>query len=221
MELYSKAVILFASFWLSLYFLHPFATEKRFNYDQFNVSRDFLRYSCKDRPRIGGHPTYLPLAKHILDRVEGAWFVCFDKGISVIQNACTVLSFGVNDDESFDRVMNHDYGCRVESFDPFVENTFFKAIRDKDQSHDLTLTVNPKWHFHRIEIVDEKTIQKQNLILGWMNFNRILNYVNLQNKVIDIFKMDIEMDEWTVLGTQRQLHVQIREAVRARNTSGF
>ena len=201
MQWYSQAVVLLALFGAALYFLHPFITEQRFRYNKFNVSRDFLRYSCEDKRRIGGHPSFLPYAQHSLDRVEGAWFICFDKGISVIENACTILSFGVNDDESFDRAMNNDYGCRVESFDPFVENGFFQVIRNKDPqlAQAVTLTVNPKWHFHRIGIVDEnsKANEKQ---IGWMtSFNRILDYVKLKNKVIDIFKMDIEMGEWIVL----------------------
>ena len=201
MVLLIKAVVFLALIAATLYFLHSLIIERRFRYNNFNVSRDFLRYSCANIRRIGGHPLLLPNAKHSMDRVEGAWYVCFDEGLSVRRNACTVISFGVNDDESFDRAMNNDYGCRVDSFDPFIENGFFKAIRGKDPklAQSVTLTVNPSWHFHRIGVVDENSIKNENQI-GWMtSYNRILNYINLKNKVIDILKMDIEMGEWIVL----------------------
>ena len=181
--------------------MRPYLDEHRFGYSDFNVSRDFLRYSCVNKRRIGGNVAFLPFAKHSMDRVEGAWYVCFDKGVEVIENKCNIISFGVSSDESFDRAMNNDYGCRVESFDPYVENDFFKGIRNKDAklAQAVTLTVNPKWHFHRIGVVDDKSLANENQI-GWMtSFNRLLGYAKLKNEVIDVLKMDIEMSEWVVL----------------------
>ena len=169
--------------------------------EELDISRDFLRYKCVDRKRLGGRSIYLEHAAHSLDRVEGSWFVCFDGGIALVKNSCTVLSFGVNVDETFDKEVNTQYGCQVESFDPFIESELFQSIRNKNQAlaNAVTLNVNSKWNFHRIGIVDEHSIRNLNQI-GWMtSFKRILDYVKLTNKTIDIVKIDIEMGEWIVL----------------------
>jgi hypothetical protein len=131
--------------------------------------------------------------------IKGAWFICLDEGIAPIKNDCVVLSFGINNDESFDREMNNNFGCQIESFDPFIENTFFMSYRSRNikLKDSVTLKVNDKWRFHRIGLVgDLKSVKNENQI-GWMaRLDQILNYTELNNKVIDIFKMDIENGEW-------------------------
>ena len=98
--------------------------------------------------------------------------------------------------------MNNNYGCQIESFDPFIENSFFSNLRARDikLKNEVTLKVNDKWRFHRIGLVgDLKSIKNVNQI-GWMaRLDHILNYVQLENKVIDIFKLDIENGEWEFL----------------------
>ena len=76
----------------------------------------------------------------------------------------------------------------------------FQQLRDKKGSNKVTLQVNPKWRFHRIGIVgDVKSIKNENQI-GWMTrLHEILDYTGLNNKVIDVFKMDIENGEWEFL----------------------
>ncbi len=165
------------------------------------MSRDFFRYKCNNVKRIGGLDQYLEYFSNELSRVEGAWFVCFDKGLALIQDKCNILSFGINRDESFDRTMNSKYGCRVESFDPYIEHSSFKAIRNKVDSFrdNVTLKVNRKWRFHRIGIVGNNSIQNENKI-GWLTtFKEILKYTKLEYEIIDVLKMDIENSEWDVL----------------------
>ena len=98
--------------------------------------------------------------------------------------------------------MNNNYGCQIESFDPFIENSFFSNLRARDfkLKNEVTLKVNDKWRFHRIGLVgDLKSVKNVNQI-GWMaRLDQILNYTQLNNKVIDIFKMDIENGEWEFL----------------------
>ncbi len=125
-----------------------------------------------------------------------------DEIISPRKDNCVVLSFGINDDESFDREMNNNFGCQIESFDPFIENNFFLNLRARDNNlkDAVTLKVNDKWRFHRIGLVgDLKSVKNENKI-GWMaRLDQILNYTELNNKIIDIFKMDIENGEWEFL----------------------
>ena len=98
--------------------------------------------------------------------------------------------------------MDSLYKCQIESFDPFIEATRFENIRNSNQNlkNEVTLKVNDKWRFHRIGLVgDIKSVKNVNKI-GWMaRLDHILNYVQLENKVIDIFKLDIENGEWEFL----------------------
>ena len=74
-------------------------------------ARDYIRYKCKDRRRIGGNLEHISNTNgNPLLRIDGAWFICFDKKISPRINDCNVLSFGINNDLTFDLEMNIKYG---------------------------------------------------------------------------------------------------------------
>ena len=166
------------------------------------TSRDFFRYKCKNLKRLGGKPEYINKVEDKLYRIEGAWFVCMDDGVAPVQNKCNILSLGVNDDPTFDIEINQNYGCVVESFDPFIEDKLFKEIRQKNNINDeqVTIKVNDKWRFHKIGITgDLKSVTNVGKV-GWITtLGEILEHSNLTNKVIDIFKMDIDYSEWGVL----------------------
>ena len=124
----------------------------------------------------------------------------------LIENNCTVLSFGIHQDYTFDLKANNDYKCQVESFDPFVEAKLFQDIRSQSEQlrNEVSLTVNrdPLWRFHRIGIVSPKERSKDKTQIGWMaTFDEILKYTQLDNKIIDILKMDIEGYEDNILNT--------------------
>ncbi len=163
---------------------------------------DFQHYNCKDRRRIGGMSHLVSKTNDPLWRIDGAWFVCFDAGLAPINNKCNILSFGIHEDDSFDFDFNQNYGCNVFSFDPFVEAKRFTKIRDSDQtlkdSH--IIQVNNKWAFYRTGVTgsNEKT-KNQNKIGGIETLENVLKLTNMQDKVIDVFKMDIERSELDVL----------------------
>ena len=119
-----------------------------------------------------------------------------------IKDDCIVLSFGINTDPSFDIQMNDDFKCRIESFDPFKEAGMFKQLRSNPASkiNEVSLKVNNKWTFHRIGLVGRKEFVKNENQIGWMaRLEDIITYTKLNDKVIDIFKMDIENAEWDFL----------------------
>ena len=133
-----------------------------------------------------------------VSRIDGAWYICFDEKIKPMTNQCVVLSFGINEDASFDIEMSKKIKCQVESFDPFVVNKLFnKTEHDKSL---LTIRVNEKWRFHKIGITGDWKQAKKWKRIGWMaKLEDILEYTNLMNKIIDVVKMDIENGEWSVL----------------------
>jgi FkbM family methyltransferase len=126
-----------------------------------------------------------------------------DKLVRPRENQCTVLSFGINHDESFDLQMNEKYGCHVHSFDPDVETQRFGQARIRlNQLGDLSaaskpgLEVNEKWHFYSVGLTgvaeplkDEKRDEKKKKL---MTIEQIYDLTGTRNKVIDIWKMDIE-----------------------------
>ena len=135
--------------------------------------------------RIGGREEFVKAAPDSLYRVDGAWFVCFDKHL-FLENNCTVLSFGINTDPSFDVELVDKYKCRVESFDPFIEADIFATARIKspDSLQAATLNVKPNWSFHKTGIA--ATDQDANSLYspgGLGSLNQILEYTNLKNKV--------------------------------------
>lgn len=174
-------------------------------YNDTSYPRDLHRYKCQDIRRIGGKREIIEKLPDKLYRVEGAWFVCFDKGVAPVINKCTVLSIGINHDETFDNEMNSVYQCRVESLDPYVESKFFRDIRIKRSNVDSkflfskVININRKWRYHKMGIYGKR--KPSNIRdLGLLNsLDTILKKVSLRNKVIDVLKMDIELAEWDVI----------------------
>jgi hypothetical protein len=158
------------------------------------LTRDFFRYECKNIKRIGGRAEFVNNAPDALWRIDGAWFTCFDQRVAPSKYECNVLSYGINHDYTFDEAMNRNYGCLVHSFDPFIEDNFFKGLRNENTLSDVTLKVNSKWFFHRIGVKSEKNLDNfQNLkISSMIGLMDTLRYTNLINTQIDIFKIDIE-----------------------------
>ena len=163
-------------------------------------TRDFLSYECKDRRRIGGD-IYKPTNNKLL-RYEGAWFVCFDGKLAPKSNDCNILSFGINNDPSFDYEINKDYGCSVHSFDPYIEADLFIGIRNSkpELRNSFIIEVNSKWKFYSLGISGLKSnITNKNKIGGIDTLENLIERINLKNEIIDVFKLDVEGAELQVL----------------------
>jgi len=168
------------------------------------LQRDYIYYECKDRRRLGGFKkdAWRPMPKNELERFDGAWFVCFDGNLAPVLNKCTVLSFGIDWDDSFDFDINTEYGCTVHSFDPFKEATRFTKIREKNPElkDSLYIDVNRNWRFYSLGVTGSKeNIQNPNKRGGIDTLENILERFNLKNKLIDVFKVDIEGSEENLL----------------------
>jgi hypothetical protein len=165
--------------------------------------RDFYRYKCNNIKRIGGFKNAISKLNDKSYRIDGAWFVCFDYKLALKENNCKILSFGINNDYTFDEQLNKEFKCQVESFDPFIEANIFKDLREKSSSlkNEVSLKVNemPLWRFHRIGIVGPESTKNKNQI-GWLaKLEDVLEYIKLKDEVIDIFKMDIEYSDLSTL----------------------
>jgi hypothetical protein len=168
----------------------------------YSFTRDLKRYECARKRRVGGMTGHVQAAKDELFRIDGAWFVCMDEGVRPSFNHCTVLSFGISTDESFDAEMNEKFGCRVHSFDPNVETQRFgdKRRNTPGLGERDVLAVNDKWHFYRVGLKavapnSSAETKTDNL----KTIEQIYDLTGTRNQVIDVWKMDIEGYERPVL----------------------
>jgi hypothetical protein len=69
------------------------------NLEKNDIIRDFGRYQCKDRKRIGGLANLVSKTNDPLWRIDGAWFICFDEKLAPKKDSCNILSFGIDKDE--------------------------------------------------------------------------------------------------------------------------
>jgi hypothetical protein len=164
-----------------------------------DYARDFQRYVCENRTRVGGMNGQVAAANgDALFRVDGAWFVCMDRLVRPYPNECTILSFGISSDESFDEAMNEKYKCHVHSFDPNIETSRFAHVRSSkpELAEAVKLQVNPSWHFYKVGLVGNKSLARPKvgqIKKGDMaTIEQVFELTGTTNKVIDVWKMDIE-----------------------------
>lgn len=188
---------------LKEFFQTRLKSENQINSDLFLNqirARDFMFYKCKNIKRIGGHLNFVNNAPDELWRIDGAWYICLDSKAEPQKSNCNVLSLGINHDYTFDNEMHNSFGCNVFSFDPFVEAEKFRKIRQSSPSlnNSPVLQVDDKWKFYRVGIVG-KVNEKKSLsslkIKDLISLDSILDLTGLRDRVIDVFKMDIEGPE--------------------------
>jgi len=123
-----------------------------------------LQGVCKVLKRIGGH-----WKKR---QVDGDKFICMDR--LIMSQACLVYSFGVNNDWTFEDVMD-DLGCEVHAHDHTVDYP-------PDRGHNT--------HFYKLGLGTMKNMDTLD--------NIIVNNGH-KNKIIEYLKIDIEGHELTGL----------------------
>ena len=118
--------------------------------------------------------------------LDGQKAVCLDTQVRPMPNKCLVYSFGVNNEWSFEDMME-TYGCDVYAFDPSMNKS------DHDRS--------PKIHFFRYGLGSEDLVRQPK---GWhlmalSDLYRKMEKRHGRGRVIDYLKIDIESDEWIAL----------------------
>ncbi|XP_018023343.1 probable methyltransferase-like protein 24 [Hyalella azteca] len=139
---------------------------------------DFYAYiketvdACRNVKQFGG------LGDHFIWKNDGNYRVCLDEGVAPTPGSCTVLSFGISNEWSFDDAME-EYGCDVYSFDPTMSDP--EHIRGK------------RVHFYPLGlggVTQEVTIGFSKCKV--LTYRDILAKIGKTNSVIDYIKVDIE-----------------------------
>lgn len=139
------------------------------------------RSSCRRAQDFGGSVFHIG--------ADGQKALCLDEPVRLDNtngNECLVYSFGIHDEWSFDEAMEQ-FGCRVFSFDPSMNDT----------NHDHS----SKIHFYRMGLWHTNEVIN---IMGVEWTMRTLEHLyhdlfKHSGRIIDYLKVDIESSEWTVI----------------------
>ncbi|KAK7076812.1 hypothetical protein SK128_009020 [Halocaridina rubra] len=157
--------------------------------DDFYTWMESAETSCRKMVRIGGTS-----CQRTFDYDK---MVCFDPDVALIPKNCTVYSFGIGHDQTFDDMMNH-YGCDVYMFDPTINYTDLnRNLQPREKFFPLGLDAKHYSINHNVEYLESNTTE---VIVGeYMTYDRIQEAIGHQNKTVHYLKMDIENAEWEVL----------------------
>ncbi|XP_070552655.1 probable methyltransferase-like protein 24 [Ptychodera flava] len=130
--------------------------------------------------------------KRVGNTQDGGWTLCFDKKLGLWDKPCTLYSFGIANDWSFDKSMA-DYGCEVFAFDPSI------GIERR--------VVQERVWFYNIGLSDRNSDEYYGMGMGKLRSNkwrvRTLDGVRRElghsKRKIDVMKIDIEGSEWGAL----------------------
>ncbi|BFZ06268.1 hypothetical protein BsWGS_09307 [Bradybaena similaris] len=141
-----------------------------------------LRYRCRRKITVGN------------------WHICQDSPFTV-KPPCLVYSFGINFDFSFDDAMAR-IGCEVHSFDPSMKMMDHKR-RGHSTFHNMGLgSYNTNAYIPRAD-----TYVTNNQTWKMRTAKAVMKELGHENRVIDVFKMDIEGYEWAVLANMMETGV--------------
>ena len=136
---------------------------------------------CPRQLGVGGRCfDCLPTREDVMSWIDGRKPVCLD----LLQPNCSVLSFGVNHDFSFEEAME-DLGCAVHAFDPTMGVESYRRSRGI--------------HFHSLGIGPSDTEFGGFPVAS---LGSIARRTRLQRGVVDYLKLDVETSEWEALHQQ-------------------
>ncbi|CAG5126489.1 unnamed protein product [Candidula unifasciata] len=140
-----------------------------------------VRYTCKNKKPMGN------------------WLICQDEPYTV-KAPCLVYSFGINWEFGFDDAMVK-LGCEVHMFDPSMKEK--DHMRGNATFHNMGIGSYNTDSFvprHDIYVKDRQTWKVRTV-------KTIMKELGHQNRVIDVFKMDVETTEWTVIDNMLETDV--------------
>lgn len=104
--------------------------------------------------------------------------------------------------------MARKFGCHTFSFDPFVDlsptlaDLISSNTNDGELSSSFEIQINEKWRFYRLGITSENFERSENLLNSkllkvgdLLGIGGILKLTKLEEKVIDVLKINIESEE--------------------------
>lgn len=160
--------------------------------EQYRAYLHHTETTCSDMRQFGGHP---PAPR------DGRKFVCMDKRFNINPGNCTVFSFGVNNEWSFEDEMEK-FGCKVYAYDPTM------GKEDHQRS--------PSIQFFSTGIANYQGLKKIGMDTKWKmqkvdRFENLVKQVGETGKEIDYIKLDVELSEVDflqdmVLNSQHVLH---------------
>jgi len=143
-----------------------------------------LGYECKKPVPLGGGGTPPRLGD------EGSWPLCLDFWNSSLSPSCTVFSFGINNDFSFDDDCYDKFGCKIYSFDPSMQ--MVTQARAKSEFLQEGLFGKPG---------NTLTSQDGSRVHNW-KVDTLKGYMErFEVKTLNYLKIDIEYSEWSALRT--------------------
>ena len=84
------------------------------------------------------------------------------------------------------------HGCEIHSFDPIIEATLFASTNKWEK--------NNKWTFYKLGVSNQPTTKLGSHKLGdKLDLMSLLKLTGLENKVVDVIKIDIEGEEKGVI----------------------
>lgn len=136
--------------------------------------------------------------KHIT--TKGNWHICQDEPYT-IKPPCLIYSFGIANDFTFDDAMAA-LGCEVHSFDPSMNMSDHKRGNNL-QFHNLGIGSSNTDGFipRRDGYVKDRQVWKMRTVKA------IMEQLNHENRVIDVFKMDVEGYEWGIMDNMMETGV--------------
>jgi hypothetical protein len=131
-----------------------------------------LTYDCEHPLRMPG--PIIPNAS-----ADGGYVICNDPGLGWQNDNCTVFSFGINDDDTFESSLSRMYGCEVHEFDPTVKGSKGAATSEMV-------------HFHPIGCWSHTA----NLSIGPVDsIENLVHRFHKRNSRLSL-KIDVEGSEW-------------------------
>ncbi|XP_064105015.1 uncharacterized protein LOC135214614 [Macrobrachium nipponense] len=144
---------------------------------------------CRKLVRFGG--TY---CRKTVDSDKN---VCLDPDVALKPRNCTVYSFGIGHDTSFDD-MSNDFGCDVFMFDPTINKSDVSSqLLKKQKFFHVGISSKNYTLLHNVTYVDSGGGE---VIVGKYNtYDEIRKLVGHTNQVVHYLKVDIENTEWDVI----------------------
>ncbi|XP_069941194.1 uncharacterized protein [Cherax quadricarinatus] len=144
--------------------------------EQYRAYLHNTESTCEKMEQFGGKPPA---------PVDGIKFVCLDHRFNIKPGNCTVFSFGINNEWSFEDDFAK-FGCKVYAYDP--------TMGKEDHQHSANV------QFFAVGIANYKGTKKIGMDNIWATrkvdrFENMVKDVGLAGTQIDFVKLDVELSE--------------------------